>query len=374
MLYRFLTAAGLLVGAATPALAQDQCNDVLKDGVFNYNTYRDDSYFNQIVWSRFLRSTFQSSKTDRSGGFGVPIGEIVLGGNYTEEQYNKKREQIEQEYFNQITASREIDVALMSGDEEVLRAWSGCMAERGGGLTVRFEPLSPLDVNMIMEYFSEGNKHSVRLETGVVLPAGVEVRQNQHCLRKGRRIEQGENCVAVLRLPSALTTIPVAVDPVGSDTATAWLPARIQLSREQRPYAFAGADRLYDWAHKRTQGWRRDVALSAEQLKEGWLFDPTTARTGLHVISVNNPSNSCHSEWSSPTSATFSYGYTIYAGNRRRRDGHIECAMNPYIMMRRDIWIAMQMPEGQVSTGGSTKAMIDQAPDAVAARRSIFSR
>lgn len=374
MLKKVVAALGLSIAMTTPAFAQDQCNDVLRDGVFNYNTYRDDSYFNQIVWSRFLRTNFESSKTDRGGGFGVPIGEIVLGANYTEEQYNKKREQIQREYFNQITASREIDVALMSGDEEVLRAWSGCMASRGGGLTARFEPLSPLDVNMVIEYFSEGNKHSVRLERDVVLPPGIEVRQNPHCLRRGRRIERGDNCVAVLRLASALTTIPVAVDPVGSDTATAWLPARIQLSREQRPYSFSAADRLYDWAHKRTQGWRRDVALSEEQLKEGWLFDPSTARTGLHVISVNNSRNNCHSEWSSPTSTTFSYGYTIYAGNRRRRDGHIECAMNPYIMMRRDVWVAMQMPEGQVSTGGSMNALIDQSPDSVAARRSIFSR
>lgn len=29
---------------AVPAYAQDQCRDVLNDGVYSYETYRDDSY------------------------------------------------------------------------------------------------------------------------------------------------------------------------------------------------------------------------------------------------------------------------------------------------------------------------------------------
>lgn len=187
-----------VMASTSPAFAQDACNDVLKEGPYSYQTYRDDSSFNQIIWSRFLKSSYESSKIDRSAGFGVPVGEIVLGGNYSEADYNAKKAQIEAVYFNQVTATREIDVALMSGDEEVLKAWTSCMQDRGGGMTVRFEPLSPTDVFMIVEYFNQGNRNSDKLARDVTLPQGVVAAAGGHCLRRNKRIVNGKSCTATL--------------------------------------------------------------------------------------------------------------------------------------------------------------------------------
>jgi len=100
-----LVASAVFFFYSTELYAQDRCNDVLQNGTFQTSRFLDSSYFQQIVWSKFLRSSFQSSKTDRSGGLSVPVGELFLGANYSEEQYNSKKSQMQSEYFNQITAS-----------------------------------------------------------------------------------------------------------------------------------------------------------------------------------------------------------------------------------------------------------------------------
>lgn len=326
---------------ALPGLAQDKCSDVLVDGPFAYQNYKDDSYFNQIVWSRFLRTTYESSKTDRDAGFGVPIGEIVLGGNYTQAQYDAKKKEIQKEYFKEINASREVSVALMSGDEEVLDAWTNCMRTRGGGISVRFEPLTPIDVFMHVEYYNVGIVNEVKLLKDVVLSSDVTVTAGADCLRKKKKYVNGKPCVAQLRLKSPLNYLPVVVDADNS-VATAWLPRRLELLRVTEPYTFSPADRLYDRAHKTRRQHRRDINLSSQQMAQGWRFDPSTARTGLQVIYAYSSSIACHKEWSTATAASFSYGYEIWAKDRIRKDGVIVCAMNPYIQMRRDIWVPQE--------------------------------
>lgn len=335
-----VSAAALLF--ATNAFAQapnDRCADVLRDGTFQWSQVKDNSYFQQIVWSRFLRSTFESSKTDRGGGFGIPVGEIVLGGNYSEAQYNAKKQQIQSEYFNQVTSSREIDVALSSGDPEIVGAWSRCMSERSGGLSIRFDPVSATDVFLILEYRIQGSQSYDTLDQAIALPAGVQVVDGAQCLQRRRRINAGNPCTATLRFASALTTAAVVVNGRSSGDR-AWLPARITLAREVKPYAFQPAQRLEEYANKRTATPRATVTLTPQEISQGWAFDTATAQLNLYVVSVNNSRNRCFDEVNSATPYSYTYGYTIYAGNRRRRDGHIHCAANPVIMMKRDVWVA----------------------------------
>ncbi|MEG3791247.1 hypothetical protein V1318_14045 [Lysobacter sp. CCNWLW3] len=341
-LLRAIISIAFLAIMTAPAAAQDLCNDVLKDGPYAYQQYKDDSYFNQIVWSRFLKSTYHSSRTDTAGGFGVPVGEVVLGGNYSEEQYKAKKAQIQSEYFNEITSTREIDIALMSGDESILSAWTACMKNRGGGLSVRFEPVSAVDVFMHIEYFNQGINNETRIAKNVSLGEDVLATDQEGCLKKGYKLINGKSCIVRLKLKSALTRIIVTVESKHS-TARAWLPARIQLERLTKPYEFSQADRLYDWARKRTSNHAKYIELTPAQVAYGWTFDSSEARTGLRVVSVRNSRNKCHREWKQVTDTTFSYGYTIYAGNRDHgTSGHIACEMTPYILMRLSRWVPMR--------------------------------
>lgn len=320
--------------------AQDFCGDILKEGIYSYSSYKEDSYYNQIIWSRFMKSNYETSKTDQNGGFGVPIGKVVFNGNYSKEEYEQKKSQIENQYFNNINSSREIDIALMSGDPEIIGAWKSCMQQRGGGISVRFEPTDPLNVFMTIQYFNQGTKNKEKLAEKVELPKGVTVTSGEKCLKKGASYVSGKACIVQLKLDNPLTTMEVVVDGKNS-SAKAWLPARIQLNKEVKPYPFDDKHKLHDWAHKRTTQHRTSIVLSEEEIKQGWSFDKDSAKADLIRITVNNTRNRCHSTFIDVSSYRLSYGYTIYAGNRRRRDGHIECMMIPYILMRREVWTAM---------------------------------
>jgi hypothetical protein len=112
--------------------------------------------------------------------------------------------------------------------------------------------------------------------------------------------------------------------------------------------------------------------LTPEQIKDGWLFDPATAQTNLYVIKVNNQRNRCFDVVQNADAFRYTYGYTIYGGNRRRNDGDIHCAMNPSILMRRDVWVAAS----PVDTPDGGDGAMEYAPSYTRAEqlRSIFER
>lgn len=330
---------------SSEAAAQDRCTDVLMNGTMQNSRFQQSDYFKQIIWSRFLKSTYQSSKTDRSGGLTVPIGEIVLGADYSEEQYNAKKLQIQSEYFNDITSTREIDIALASGDPTIIGAWSHCMTRSGGGMSVRFEPLSDTTAFMITEYRSQGRNHKNRLVGNVEFPAGVRVSDPARCLRRGATIEAGLECRVTLTMSSATQRFAVTVAG-GESVAQAWLPARLKLVPEVKPYLFLEKDHLYVRGHKQVLQPGTSVSLSEDEIKAGWLFDPASAQTNLQTIYLNKAD--CDSVFNRPTAFNFTFGYRLYAPNRRRdgKDGLAICTMSPFILMRRDTWVAA----GEVST------------------------
>ena len=358
------------IASASPAFAQGQCAEILRNGTLKYSSFKDNSYYQQIIWSRFIKSTYESSRRNTDAGFTVPVGEIVLGANYSEAQYNVKKQQLQSEYFNQISSAREIDVALTSGDEEIIDAWSRCM-DRSGGLSLRFEPVTATDVAMVLEYRNQGTRNRDRLAQNINLPAGVQVTNGAHCLRRNTWITAGKPCIATLKFQTAMQTALIAADAQES-AAQAWLPARIQLAREVQPYPFTAAHRLQEYAHKRTASPRATVELTPEQIKDGWLFDPATAQTNLYVIKVNNQRNRCFDVVQNADAFRYTYGYTIYGGNRRRNDGDIHCAMNPSILMRRDVWVAAS----PVDTPDGGDGAMEYAPSYTRAEqlRSIFER
>ncbi len=358
---RYLTS---VIYCLTVALAsgQDRCGDVLANGTFKWAKVKDNSYFQQIVWSRFLRSTYQSSKTDKDAGFGVPIGEIVLGGNYTEEQYKAKKDQIEEEYFNQINSSREIDVAMSSGDEEVLKAWSQCMSNRGG-LALSLEVVSPTKAFLTIQYYPQGTRNSDKLDSNIKMPEGVQVTDGAKYLRKGALIVAGNPRTAVLTFPDASTTAEFVVNGKESSDKV-WLPARLKRMRQTKSYNFGDEHRLYGYWHKQVGKIDTTVKITSKEIEDGWTFDPTTAQTNLQQRNANKAS--VGPAFFSVTPYTFYFGYSYNAPNRHGggRDGGIEGFLNPHIIMQRDVWVPSDVK--RVTT--------DTAKPSIAPRRGFFHR
>jgi len=317
-----------------------KCSDILAQGVFQTTQIRDNSYFQQIIYSRFARSSYQSSSSDRGGGFGIPVGEIVLGGNYSEATFRRKQEEIQSTYLNQINQSREIDVALASGDPTIINAWSECMRNRGG-LNLRFEPAGTTDIFAYLEWFPVGNQASTKLTSNVVFPAEITIVSGKDCFKKGKKIGIGNACRALLRSSSSKKPVAVAVNST-NDSTQAFLPARIAKIRDVVRHPGSSTRALL------TEGFRNylqptgSLDLTDAQLKEGWTIDHNTATARLYVVSTHGGMNACTYDWRTPEPHRFSFGFTIWGhtrGNDRNR--HIWCAMDVSALMWRDRWVGI---------------------------------
>jgi hypothetical protein len=332
-------AAGVMSLSATVTYAQGvDCSAVLRDGVFQQSRYRENNYFQQIVYSRFLESTYQISKEDRSAGFGVPVGEIVLGGDYSEAEFNEKKLQIEREYFSQITRTRDIDVALSSGDPEVIGAWRACVTKAGGGLTMRFDAAAPSEIFGYIEYLPQGVQNRARLTSNVTIDAGFKVIDTEGCLRRGKTIVAGNACRFRLAADDQKKPL-LAVVNTNVASAQAFLPARIIRVRDIKPYPVSGSDQLNTTAFRTTKNPTNTINLAEQEIKDGWRFDPATARANLYRI-YGGGMNGCNNSWSKPGAFTFSYGFTIWGHSRGNdRNWSMQCAMDVGILVIRDRWV-----------------------------------
>lgn len=342
LLYVALTSL-VSIGFPHAAFAQDtsQCSDVLQDGTFQTANYRDNSYFQHIIWSRFIRSTYESASSDTSGGFGVPIGKIVLGGNFSRDEYEAKKESIRKEYFSQINSAREIDVALSSGDPTIVEAWRSCMVAKGGGLTARFEPSTARQVILVLDYLPQGTRNSVRLTDRINLPQGVTAGNGSGCLNRGRRIVAGNACRVELTIDRADRALVLTANADHSSD-DAFLPARVMLSRQSRRLP---QDRL---PVLRTKAFRQSLRpshtfqLTNEEMQAGWMIDRDSLQHQLVVDYKVYWSNYCDKPYVRLTDSSFVYGFHIYTGRNRARNSSIICHINVTGLMRRDRWIPME--------------------------------
>lgn len=352
-----------LVTAGSRAQAQDRCADLLANGAYAKLDYSRNDFFQQIIYSRFLRSTYATSKSDKAAGFGIPLGEAVMGtGNYSEADYTRKKDQINSTYLNTITQKNESQLALATGDSAIVAEWGKCMRARGGGLGMHFEALSPTEATLSTEFFSAPGTET-RLPENVNLPTGVTATNGASCLRKGNRLKAGVECIATLKLPDALTTVAVSVNtPNGA--ATAYLPRRVTLLHESRPYQFAAncnlatnpnavpsvtaaekircADRLWEHAYRQQKTPTYTLTLSDSLVKQGWSFDPATASMTFSYLYRYSPSGMswCYEPKYSAGLYTFTYGYSMMARWRGNdRNSQLICVADRSINMVRNIWV-----------------------------------
>lgn len=353
---RVVLPCALLLGAP-PAFGQG-CADVLKSGIFQTGQYRENSYFQQIIVSRFLRSSYQSAKNDKAAGFGVPLGEAVMGrADFSESDYNQKKSQLQSSFSNTITAARELDVAVASGDPTIVNAWRDCM-KGAGGPALRFDIQSPTEAFLKMEFFSAPGTET-SLTTDINLPSGFEALSGGECLKAGRKLKAGTSCEVALKAPSATATAIIAAN-TEHGSPRAYLPARMQWVREVKPFRFAAdcnlgmdptpeertrcADRLWVRAHQQTITPAYTVSLTDKQIDEGWSFDPASATAPVSYIHRYSPSGMswCNKDNTNNTASatTFTYTYEALA----RTSGHdkasvLVCTVNPSINMVRERYV-----------------------------------
>ena len=337
----------------TAVIAQEKCSDVLKDGTFSSEKRKDNFYLQQIIFSRFLSSTFESSKDTTGLGGTVPLGEIVIGGKYTRDQYNEKKEEITEEYLKQITTSREIDVALTSGDSTIVNAWKSCMTNRGG-LSLRFEPVSNTEVFAVVEWFGVAGFNETTLDRTIEPPAGIRISEGADCFKNGKNLVNSLPCRATIIVPDAFTTWAVSLS-AERGSVQSFMPARVRSKVETDNYVFdmgsvkpgpnetliaeLDKDNLFTRAYRANVPVSRTVRLTEAQKKAGWSFVPSSAKVILNKRRALD-TNGCELTAQEVDSNSFTYGLRVWG--RTYGDGArstATCDVTPFIKMTRTIWV-----------------------------------
>ncbi|WP_242116814.1 hypothetical protein [Sphingomonas lacusdianchii] len=324
--------------AATAKAEPDQCKDVLRNGTFRYEEYKSNSYFQQILYSRFLESTFENSKTDTSLGIGVPIGKAVMGSlNYGKDEYEAMRRSVERTNFQKIERINELSTMLYSGDQGILDAWSECIKKFGGGVSVRFDPLTYNTVRLVVEYLSQGVQHKAKLSAPIII-GNIDPKRttNPYCLKKGAIITAGSPCRTTITLPDAWTTLSVDVNAI-QGSASAFLPSRIRLVEHRQRVPVESLSGEYF-----RRGNVREASvfnLTSEQAKEGWMLDASTATHAVGKVFDNGRNNnSCYESFISVRPYSAEYGYNVISHTRGHGGWTVGCRGTYYLEMFRRVW------------------------------------
>lgn len=206
----FLTSLAVITHAL-PALAEDQCKDVLLNAPMNVKDFRSESYFqlNQI----FALSSLNANESNS----GFSVGGVPITASDAQRTLNTLSEMYS---MNEIAVNRE-SYLIYTGQENIIRAWQGCMADRGG-LSVNFRPTGDpddRDIFLSVTYFrnSLGPVHlpDYRLTDDVELALGTDASRpleitpadRMRCLAAGVIFSPGSECKVRIRVPSAWSTL-----------------------------------------------------------------------------------------------------------------------------------------------------------------------
>ena len=113
-----------------------------------------------------------------------------------------------------------------------------------GGLSLRFEPVSPTEVFATLEWLPMAGITQTTLDDDINFPSGVTVSQGAGCFKSERPLIASRPCEAVINLPSSGTTLAIAINTPQASTR-AYLPARIELKKQVKNYELKAGDVLY---------------------------------------------------------------------------------------------------------------------------------
>jgi hypothetical protein len=228
--------------------AHDQCKDVLVNKVLNEIKVESDTFF----WMALSSSKTQSQTSASNSNVGLSLGNLVgLTGNDARNLTSQISEQfnVDSVYLNRYS------ILLSTGQENIIKAWSECMKDKGGGLSAYITPVGSgkdiIDLHLVYFRSPSGPElpdlrvvGDVYIDKMKFQPAG-----DYSCLRKSYLIRSGSECTVKLLTKSAwdydTVIIPVS-DGKSKFSVSAYIPPRPELKVEKEPWP--PKDLAEDWA------------------------------------------------------------------------------------------------------------------------------
>lgn len=358
---------------ASEASAQDACADILRNGTVQNINWKEQTYYRNLIYARFASMSYEQSKSEKSFGLSMPIGENVMGtANYDEAAFREKQKSIEKTFFNDTTQSREVDIAISRGDPAIINAWSGCMGGRQL-LSMYFTRESNREATLTLVWRpGESAVSEVTLYRDVLITDGqgntgadvVSILEGADCLKAGKVLKMNTPCPVTLVAKSAQTPVSARATIVdGLRTSRATWPARVRLETESQPFGFTPdcvnpdynigtadgvakfaawkarcKDRLVAAAYRGENTAQNTVTLSPEQVAAGWRFYAPSAKvskSGIYGVGVFG--HRCDDPKWSPNVTRTSWHYELRAVAPSQKDLTAVCIGQPYVEMVRDV-------------------------------------
>jgi hypothetical protein len=238
----------------------------------------------------FARVGYEQSQKDTSVSGNIPIGKIVIGGEYSQQTYNERKERILQTQTWDTNIVRNIDLMLATGDATIIDAWKTCMKTKSG-LTLRFANVTAKSATAVVEWFGSAGVNEVAPTTNFVPPKGVTVKSGLECVDarsvvpadRKPIISNTDGCRVLFELDGPEVPLALSLNTTAGGSADAYLPPRVRLREDRRPYALCqkpGVCNLAVTALERTASSTERTFVSDYQ--NGWFFalseqPPTTS-------------------------------------------------------------------------------------------------
>lgn len=138
------------VGAINLLLAQDNCKDILVDGI--RDTYiTNTSYYNKMALMIDLSTmSYNEFKSKFDAGITIPVEGIPIKGSMGAEDFRKSQHKLKQRLEASSLTQYKSDIFVLAANNQIIYAWKDCMKRKEGFFQ---SIVSPIDIeNGIYEY------------------------------------------------------------------------------------------------------------------------------------------------------------------------------------------------------------------------------
>lgn len=187
----FMTVFAVLVAGKTDVRAND-CQDVLRDGVYNQLSLKNNQYSSMVMSWQLSKMTAAEARKKMEAGLSIPIDGLPIDGSFTDEQFNSWAQSVKQSL--QVTQStwQDLSILQLTASTAVLSTWENCMANRKG-IIATLEVVNNTTLLYKIRYVAiDDNVSKVGIRTGLKIEGGRAIHPEEKAqLDSGRKIGAG---------------------------------------------------------------------------------------------------------------------------------------------------------------------------------------
>lgn len=190
--------AASLVTFSVLAQAQANCDAILRDGVFQTSSVKENSYMRQQFAARLATMSKQQAESKVGGGLTLPIEGIPLGANYSEAEYKAWQQSVRQSLDVDTLVNRETEILTSIGDSVIVNGWVECLKAGAGGLKVTLTPQGETAVLLTVTWIPGLGAPDAIFLTDTVTPIGAAFSQGSSLMQKDSRLVRLNSTQALL--------------------------------------------------------------------------------------------------------------------------------------------------------------------------------